>query len=67
MNSYKNHGEYSGLIWAKTHQITLDKRIWFLVTKIKQYDKEFNVLNDIDSDESAERIKFFIYILYFEH
>ena len=47
-------------IKRKTHKITLDKRIFFLVTKLKQYDKAFNALIDNDSNESEDRIKFFI-------
>ena len=60
MNYYKKHGEFSGLIWAKTHKINLKRKIWFLVHKIKQYDKSFDALNNIDSEESEQRIKFFI-------
>ena len=60
MSNYTNHGEFSDLIWAKTHKITLERKIWFLVHKIKQYDKSFDALNDIDIIESEQRIKFLI-------
>ena len=58
MNNWNGRHLSYGL--AKLHKIALDKRIWLLVHKIKQYDKAFNALNENDNDESIQRINFFI-------
>ena len=46
--------------WAKTNKITLERKLWFLVHKFKQYDKSFDALYNFDISESEERIQFFI-------
>ena len=54
----KWNGKQLDLFWADTHKISLDRIIWFLVTKIKQYDKLFDALNNIDIDEMKKELNF---------
>ena len=58
MNNWS--GKHVNYGMAKVHKMSLNKRIWLLVHKIKQLDKAFNALNQNDIDESFQRIKYFI-------